>query len=325
MTAVIHAEIGQHVQMVAVDIAQARAVVLGEILAVDIDAAAGYIVLVVVDKTAVRHRDLHVAQPDQREKHLVGQISDVNLAGLYGRTGLFLHDMFGGDTRENFIGERPFGNLLHGAAQQPEPYTVVAGDAQVDRRLEEQRTAFGVLNRITPIREVGIASVEHDLPRDVDVFLHVAGPEGCRKGEVLFRGGRGIHAERLGDTYGRFGRAAELILIEERNHRDAPFRRAVLPGVECEFSVGEGQVFDPCPAFLVPVADREVDARIDGRFNGDFVVCCRGGNRQGFGFEDGYTTRPGICERMNESLASPESVVAVMTAVRFSVIEVFSE
>ncbi|MFR7602587.1 MAG: hypothetical protein ACLUYV_01520 [Alistipes shahii] len=33
----------------------------------------------------------------------------------------------------------------------------------------------------------------------------------------------------------------------------------------------------------------------------------------------------GICERMNESLASPESVVAVMTAVRFSVIEVFSE
>lgn len=105
--------------MVAVDIAQARAVVLGEILAVDIDAA-GYIVFVVVDKTAVRHRDLHVAQPDQREKHLVGQIADVNLAGLYGRTGLFLHDMFGGDTRENFIGERPFGNLLHGAAQQPE-------------------------------------------------------------------------------------------------------------------------------------------------------------------------------------------------------------
>ena len=193
--------------------------------------------------------------------------------------------MFGGDTRENFIGERPFGNLLHGAAQQPEPYAVVAGDAQVDRRLEEQRTAFGVLNRITPIREVGITAVEHDLSRDVDVFLHVAGPEGCRKGEVLFRGGRGIHAERLGDTYGRFGRAAELILIEERNHRDAPFRRVVLPGVECEFSVGEGQVFDPCPAFLVPVADREVDARIDGRFNGDFVVCCRGGNRQGFGFE----------------------------------------
>ena len=29
--------------------------------------------------------------------------------------------------------------------------------------------------------------------------------------------------------------------------------------------------------------------------------------------------------RMNESLASPESVVSVMTAVRFSVIEVFSE
>lgn len=78
------------------------------------------------------------------------------------------------------------------------------------------------------------------------------------------------------------------------------------------------------PAFLVPVADREVDARIDGRFNGDFMVCCRGGNRQGFGFEtdirlDGHL-------RKDERVAGvAESVVAVMTAVRFSVIEVFSE